>query len=163
MLCDNLNHDSCHTELTETVHLYGVHVTLGIQLLSITYVQPLRLTVFSYFQRNAMNKLCIPLIVALPFSTSILAQPVNHLDNNSLSEALRSTVAVNNNNAQVSRGSAKAYSHQSQKYNSLFASVLAIQGVKANIIIDANSKIDYARHKETSESNNSLFRGALAK
>lgn len=109
-----------------------------------------------------MAKLIISLISILALSNSVVADPVNHMSNNSLYEAIHENVSANTQVAKTST-MAKPYSHDSQKYNSLFASVLAIQGVKANIVIDANSKVNYSRSKDTREQNNSLFRGALAK
>ena len=109
-----------------------------------------------------MTKLFITLISTLVLSNTVVAAPINHISNTSLYGAIHENVSAN---AQSNKTStiATPYTHESQKYNSLFASVLAIQGVKANIVINANSHVDYSRHKDTREQNNSLFHGALAK
>ncbi len=109
-----------------------------------------------------MRKLFISLSLGLILPNTVMANPVNHMSNASLYGAIHENVLANAQSNETSN-IARPYTHESQKYNSLFASVLAIQGVKANIVINANSKVDYSRHKDISEQNNSLFRGALAK
>ncbi|MBE0439273.1 MAG: hypothetical protein IBX57_05765 [Gammaproteobacteria bacterium] len=113
-----------------------------------------------------MKKLVTVLVPLLTLSNIVLADPINHMFNNSVSEAIRQSVVAAEAadiKSNKTRQAAAFYSHENQKYNSLSASVLAIQGVKANIAINANSHVDYSRRKDTDEQNNSLFRGALAK
>lgn len=113
-----------------------------------------------------MIKLFTILLPLFTLSGTILANPINHMTNNSISEAIReSVIAAEADDVQsnINKIPATFYSHENQKYNSLSASVLAIQGVKANIVINANSQVDYSRYKDTSERNNSFFRGVLAK
>jgi len=59
--------------------------------------------------------------------------------------------------------SSTAYTHESEKNNSLFHGALAKQGVKMNIVISRDSKVNYSPSTDTSEKNNSLFHGAMAR
>lgn len=56
-----------------------------------------------------------------------------------------------------------ADTHIKEQYNSLAHAALAKQGVKQNILINSASQISYSPIDPTSERNNSLFHGALAK
>jgi hypothetical protein len=94
---------------------------------------------------------------------STWAQPVNHTSSNSISEAINGHTPTNTNQGHEAKNLVSSYTHDSEKYNSLFRGALAIQGVRANLVINSNSKIDYERHKTSGEHNESLFRGALSK
>jgi len=109
-----------------------------------------------------MPKSLVSLIPCLLLANNVWAGPINHMSNTSLYTAINESVLANAPPNQTS-GVAKPTTHESQKNNSLFHAVLAIQGVKTNIVIDANSKVDYSLHKYTDQQNNSLFLGALAK
>ncbi|MDF1588032.1 MAG: hypothetical protein P1P93_02595 [Gammaproteobacteria bacterium] len=113
-----------------------------------------------------MKKLVMVLVPLLTLSNIVLANPINHMFNNSVSEAIRESVIAAEAadiKSNKTRQAAAFYSHENQKYNSLSASVLAIQGVKANIAINASSHVDYSRYIDTHERNNSFFRGVLAR
>ena len=58
---------------------------------------------------------------------------------------------------------ATPYIHESEKNNSLARGTLYKQGTKVNIRINRESEINYSRHISTSQKNNSLFHGAMAK
>ena len=110
-----------------------------------------------------MTKLFIAIFASLFLSGVALAQPSGQLtETNSLSKAMLEKMAMHHEpkmNGKVETH----YTHESEKHNSLARAVLAIQGVKVNVIVNADSEVDYSRYDHASEQNNSLSRGAMAK
>jgi len=119
--------------------------------------------------RNKMTKL--QLLIILPtflLSNLVWANSVEPLvDNNSLSKAMLE-IAARDYQAETApeiktAPSSSSYTHERRVNSSFFHAVLVKQGVKENLIINSESKVDYSRNITTSERNNSLFKGALAK
>jgi len=113
-----------------------------------------------------MAKLLITILSAFLFSNIVWANPaVPMIENNSLSKAMIKIVArdYQPKTAPKIETSSTHYTHERTKNSSFLGAVLAKQGVKMNLIINSESKVNYSRHKYTGNHNNSLFLGALAK
>ncbi|PHS69293.1 MAG: hypothetical protein COB23_06655 [Methylophaga sp.] len=114
-----------------------------------------------------MTKLIVTVLSTFILSSAVWAQPYAHINGtNSLSQAVLKIASMRSQpQVDVKVEPSSPYTHESEQYNSLSRAVLAIQGAKVNIRLNAATEVTYARHSDAvvSQRYNSLSRGALAK
>ncbi|MDB2705134.1 hypothetical protein N9Y67_01185 [Pseudomonadota bacterium] len=111
-----------------------------------------------------MTNLPLTLFLAFLVSNSAWAYlPGQLIEYNSLPKAAPE-IAPMDNPASLNVEKATPYTHESEKYNSLFHGALAKQGVGENIHLNAESEVNYSRKVyHSNEKYNSLSRGAMAR
>lgn len=112
-----------------------------------------------------MIKLTITLLSTLIFSLPNIAwaHPAGQLTEvNSYHKAVLER-AAHHNHSQVATTPSAAYTHESEKNNSLPRAVLALQGTKMNLVLNGASDVSYSRYTDTRQINNSLFLSAMEK
>ncbi len=110
-----------------------------------------------------MKKIFISALLCL-FPMFIYAAPSSQAsDNPSFFNAVLEKQAKTAEPVQSTQSPSAINTHIKEQYNSLAHAALAKQGVKQNILINSASQISYSPIDPTSEKNNSLFHGALAK